>query len=228
MHTSGLWDNLRGMMYKSQARIARMQAAAAVVPPEPLQKSESRPRESEPVATTPMMPMIATTWFMPTPPPTTTVATTKERVTTTVQPCTTIVAATAKPVKPIEINVDVDQNVKNHAGANSKGNKDIKNVKKGGDMAGAPAAVEPHSPGMVPMYAPSPAGEALPPVPTAPGDVPKVEGVPEVPAEVPKDVPKVEGVPEVPAEVPKDVPKVETPEGVPKAEVPKVEAPPVR
>lgn len=125
LHSSELWDSLRGMMYKSQARIARMESQAAFAPPPPVQPQPcatpaapqqpapawpwqfpgmplmmpGSPQQQMPMAASQqMMPyFMATTWMMPTTaaPTTTTLATTTVP-TTTAKPC-----PTSMPVLPV-------------------------------------------------------------------------------------------------------------------------------
>lgn len=179
LHSSELWDNLRGIMYRSQTRIARMQAKAVPVPPPPV------PVEV-PAVPTPPPQYVATTWIMPTapvPPTTTTVAVPTTTIMVTPCPTQTMPIATAPPPRsrrprrrvepqpptPIEVNVDVNQHVNNEATANAKaGDTNI--------FPRAPASGAASSPGLVLEYSPAPA-----PAPAVGPQFPAIAGPPPMP-----------------------------------------------
>jgi hypothetical protein len=146
------------------------------------------------------MPYFMTTWVMPTtsPPPTTTTPKPKKKR----KPCTTPAPVSVRPEPekpPIEINIDVNQRVKNTATAG------ILPEKEEPEIAASPAAIPAGAPSIVVTYAPAPAMMANLPPP-----IEEEEGGPG-------------GVPEVKA------PEVEVPEvEVPEVKAPEVEVPPIR
>lgn len=220
IHAPALWDSLRGIMYKSQTRIARMQAQAAFVPPPPLAPCQTSP--PKPVSMGPTNPpvpyFVATSWFMPQAPTTSTAAITTPKATTTAAttvkptPCPTMPPPSPRPpppppapkAPPIKINVNVDQVVRNKAEAGStSGNKEGDKHEAPSMLGAAPAAAGAGSPGMVVAYSPAPAAFSGPPQlmgppPQAPpGQMPPPVSLGEVPkVEAPKvdlgEVPKVE------------------------------------
>jgi len=213
LHSSELWDNLRGMMYKSQARIARMEAQAAVVPPPPVKPCATAVAPPPPPPATPPPPayFVMTTWIMPAAPTTTTAATVTKKPTTTAKPCPTQTVPLATPAPqpekpPIEVHVDINQHVRNKAEAMA--HLPEKEEAPVLETAAAPAAAGAGSPGLVVPFAPAPAGPmAFGPPPG--GSVP-VQPVDDVPPAIPEV--------EAPA----------VPEGVPEVEAPAVEVPEVR
>mmetsp|Transcript_139254 Transcript_139254/g.242367 ORF Transcript_139254/g.242367 Transcript_139254/m.242367 type:complete len:472 (+) Transcript_139254:86-1501(+) len=186
LHTSKLWDSLRGMIYKSQARVARMQAQlkakeeaaeaeADESPREPCPRSGSLASTTPLVSTTLPWDLLFPTTLIPLVITTTTSTTTTTTTTTTTPLLTTTFFVTPCPTSPprlpkqppVKVDIDINQDINRNTVQGASDQGQTAPLATSPDAAGSAAG-----PAGATAFSPAPAAPALLPSAIAPTEAP--------------------------------------------------------